>query len=279
MLTKRFSAVLLSGLCLTAQATQLWSNKGYRSGCDSFNIDNTGTGAVLESTSEFLESPQSLKAQQTYNSNWGGRYHAECVHNDGYKRGDERFYSFSFRLQQNWDFQGAQSYNLAQFIAQLNNKCDDWKPAAMLGIRGNQFYARRTFGNIEADSDCKNENVYHEGLATVTAGVWHTVIIQAKWASDNTGYYKVWYDGTKVVNDLGKPSTLNDNGNRQFRFQVGLYANQWFDSNNQAPPGGQNFRQVWIDELAIGTTYADVDPAQWARKGKSRVMRAMIDEE
>jgi len=41
----------------------------------------------------------------------------------------------------------------------------------------------------------------------------------------------------------------------------GLYANGWHDSGSMT--GTQGTRTVYFDQIGIGTTFADADPAQW----------------
>lgn len=41
---------------------------------------------------------------------------------------------------------------------------------------------------------------------------------------------------------------------------VGGYMNSWHDSGQME--GNQPFRQLWYDEVSVGTTYKDVDPDQ-----------------
>lgn len=48
---------------------------------------------------------------------------------------------------------------------------------------------------------------------------------------------------------------------RAFQFRVGLYANSWGSEDGML--GTQGFRQVWFDEIALGTEFKDVDPGQW----------------
>jgi hypothetical protein len=45
---------------------------------------------------------------------------------------------------------------------------------------------------------------------------------------------------------------------REFDFRVGLYANGWHDDGKML--GSQPFRQVWFDEIGIGSEFADADP-------------------
>ena len=50
----------------------------------------------------------------------------------------------------------------------------------------------------------------------------------------------------------------NDDAN--FQYRVGLYANSWHDDDHMV--GNQGFRQMWVDEVVVGTTYSDVEPDQ-----------------
>jgi hypothetical protein len=243
---------------LMTQATQSFRNTGTKSGWDSFSIEHSGT--VQEVTDVTYEGPSAIKATQTYDPNYSGRYHSEAVHNNGYKLGDTGFYGFTFRLQQDWQFSPSQSYNLAQFIADFSDyksSCDDWIPTSMVWIVGDQLYSRvKTWDDI-----CHQHVNTFANLAQVSAGVWHKVEIQASWKADSTGYYKLWFDGNLVVSKYNIPTTLNDP--RTIGFHVGLYANGWHDDKQLK--GTQGTRQVWYDEIAMGTMFADADPAQWSK--------------
>ena len=178
----------------------------------------------------------------------------------GYKRGDTRFYGFMFRLSESWEFD-PQSYNIAQFIANrpgANCGGDDWMPSSMLWVQGNQLTSRIVSGQYR-QPDCSRTITPLNNLATVTAGVWHKVIIQASWKSDNSGFYRIWYDGNKVKDVPNVATTTNDDST--FEFRIGLYANSWYDDQHHME-GNQPFRQVWLDEAAIGTEFKDVDPDQ-----------------
>ena len=67
-------------------------------------------------------------------------------------------------------------------------------------------------------------------------------------------------DGAKVLEQYDLPTTVSDP--RPFQFRVGLYANAWHD-DPAGNTGSQNFRQVWFDQVAIGTEFKDADPDQW----------------
>ncbi|KAI5461767.1 endo-beta-1,4-Glucuronan lyase from fungus Trichoderma Reesei [Mariannaea sp. PMI_226] len=239
-----------------AEASQLFYNSGTMDGFDASRHENKGTVSTV--TNLAYKGASSLKMTQTYTKGYTGRYHSEVDHNNGYKRGDTRFYGFAFRLQENWEFD-SQGYNIAQFIADRPGAgCDDddWMPSSMVWIEGNKLASRIVTGQYR-QPDCGRKITAFNNLATVSAGVWHTIVIQANWQSGSTGYYKMWFDGAKVLEKTNLATTINDDV--EFAFRVGLYANSWHDDGQML--GSQPFRQVWYDEVAVGTTFQDVDPA------------------
>jgi hypothetical protein len=129
-------------------------------------------------------------------------------------------------------------------------------PSSMVWIVGNQLASRVKYGEVCPQSS--QETTEWKNLATVSAGVWHRVVIQADWQSDTTGYYKLWFDGVKVLEEYNIATSVSDG--RAFQFRVGLYANYWHDTGYS---GNQPTRQVWYDQVGVGSTFADADPAQW----------------
>ncbi|KAL7949253.1 polysaccharide lyase [Trichoderma barbatum] len=251
-------AVALAALPLSI-ATQTFQNSGNKAGFDYVLTENKGQ--VLEVLDITYKGSSALLMQQTYTPGYLDRYHSEVYHNQGYKRGDELFYGFMFRLSSAWEFD-QQSYNIAQFIANRPGagcEGDDWMPSSLIWIEGNQLNSRIVSGNYR-QPDCSRNFNYTGNIAAVSAGVWHKVIIQAKWASDSSGYYKMWFDDKKVYEHYSIATTTNDD--YQFQFRVGLYANGWHDDNHHMV-GNQGFRQIWYDEVAVGTTFKDVDPDQY----------------
>lgn len=75
-------------------------------------------------------------------------------------------------------------YNIGQFIADFSDTgCDDSMPSSMVWVYGDQLYSRVKFGSI-----CDHTITTYGGLASVQAGTWHRVEIQADWQSEATGY-------------------------------------------------------------------------------------------
>jgi hypothetical protein len=253
------SLLLASAAFLSAvtEAERLFYNSGTRTGWSFVREEHQGT--VEQVTNVAYEGPTALKMTQRYDAGYGGRYHSEVDVNDGYRRNDARFYGFMFRLSEGWEFTG-QGYNIAQFIANRPGAgCggDDWMPSSMLWIEGNQLTSRIVSGSYR-QPDCSRRIEKLSNLATVSPGVWHKVILQVKWKSDNTGEYKIWFDGQKVFERYNVATTVNDD--ERFQFRVGLYANSWYDDGYME--GNQPFRQIWYDEVAVGTEFKDVDPDQ-----------------
>lgn len=263
---------------LVTRATQLFANRGTIPGTgigvwNDFIHENQGT--IQQVSNIFYKGDSSIKATQVWDYNWyaaGNRFHSEADVFDGYKFNDERFYGFAFRLQQDWPVNETRSMNIAQFISDFrdykNLKCDDWIPTSMVWLEGDKLYTRTKYwvNNDPNNHSSPNNGICHQVTSakipagTVIPGVWHTVVIQAKWKSDNTGYYKLWLDGVNSVHQFDLPTTFDD-PTHQFAFHVGIYANGWKDH----PPGpnDSDTRQIWFDQVAVGTTFADVDPTQW----------------
>lgn len=127
----------------SVQAERLFYNPGDLNGWDYVRREHKGTVDAVNNVA--YKGGNSLKMTQTFDPNYHDRYHSEVDHNDGYRNGDERFYGFSFRLSDSWDFSGSQSYNLAQFISYRpppDNCGDDWMPSTMLWITGNNLHTR-----------------------------------------------------------------------------------------------------------------------------------------
>jgi Polysaccharide lyase len=234
--------------------TVLFHNTGTTAGWDTFTHEHSGT--VTQVTSPVFKGSTAIKVTQIYDSSYTGRYHSEAVRNDGYTPGDQRFYGFAFYLPANWQFVN-QSFNIAQFIADFTNTgCDDWMPSTMVWLQGSTLNTRVKYGTI-----CGQHITTYNSIASVTAGAWHRVEIQASWKSDASGYLKLWFDGTKVLEKLNTATTIADPANRTFSFRVGMYANGWHDDGTMI--GTQGMRTLYVDQVGIGKAFADADPNGW----------------
>ncbi|KAH7110862.1 polysaccharide lyase [Dendryphion nanum] len=264
-------SLLLPFLPLTFARLE-FTNSGTLTGW-SFPPKPEHSGTITAVTNVFLTPPSSIKITQTYDKSYTGRYHSEAVYNHGYRIGDRKFYGFSFRLSKDWDFQGSQSYNIAQFIADYGDtKCDDWSPTTMIFLRGTTLYGRVKTGQLLPGKPCASPKENCGGgkncqrirefvlLKGVKGDAWTRVELDVKWAADASGWFRAWVDGGEVkgLASEGVPTTFLDDG-RELSFRVGLYANGWHDEKKLV--GSQGFRQVWIDEVRVGSERSDVKVA------------------
>lgn len=133
-------------------------------------------------------------------------------------------------------------------------------------MEGTQLIVRRKGGNMcgtDGSSQKWTSGYDYEEytVGTITPGEWYKVVIQASWQSTETGYLKVWLNGTKTVEEYNVITTyLDKNKADHFQFSVGLYANSWHDQKKLV---GDGDRQLWIDEVGIGSEFKDADPDQW----------------
>ncbi|KAF2735363.1 hypothetical protein EJ04DRAFT_600930 [Polyplosphaeria fusca] len=262
-------------LCIpSSHATPEFATHGKLSDWPSPQVAPEHNGVVSEATNGVFypnKPSPGLKFEQTYDPNYHLRYHAERSYPEGYRRGQTKFYGFAFRLAQDWEFEPAQSYNIAQFIADFKDTgCgEDYMPSTMVWVSGRTLYTRRKLGQLLSGKACadpkdncgggKNcqQNFPIALFNNLEGGIWYKVTAQITWASDNTGQFKWWVNGDKVWDNRTLPTTVLDDG-RPFQFRVGLYANGWYDDKRNK--GSQDRRQVWIDEIGIGSEFADADP-------------------
>lgn len=189
----------------------------------------------------------------------------------GYHRNQSKYYTFAFRLHSEWEFT-SQSYNLGQFIADFTDtRCDDASPTTMIWLIGNTLRTRVKYGQLLPNHPCPpddrkwdcnfapNANCQvlqeFELAKGIEAGRWYKVTLRAKWRSDATGEFQAWVDGVEALPTWKGTTTLLDDG-REFQFRVGLYANSWFDQKKLV--GSQSRRQLWIDEVIVGSAPEDV---------------------
>lgn len=246
--------IILSVLLTTwpaVRAEQIFNNRGTLAGWGGTQTEHNGE--IKEVTDVFFDEPPALVMTQTFDESYTGRYHSEVRVLNAYKHGDTRFYGFAFRLPPDWQFDPAQSYDLAQFIAPFD-KCDTFMPTTMFWAEGTKLFTRLKSGSV---CDQKTKELPLD--VTLTAGEWHKVMIQARWESEATGLLRLWFDDKQVLDEQNVATTVSEDV--PFQFRVGLYANGWHDDKGMK--GTQGFRQVFYDKVAIATTKEEADPDLW----------------
>ncbi|KAK3305005.1 polysaccharide lyase-domain-containing protein [Chaetomium strumarium] len=251
-------AALLTTFPAGLRAEQIFTNRGTLSGLKTQTEHN---GELKEDSSTFFDQPPSLVMTQTFDPSYTGRYHSEVHIANGYRHGDRRFYGFAFRLAPDWQFDPPQSYNLAQFIAPFpdddSRKCDAFMPSTMVWAEGRRLFTRLKSGSV---CDQTTTELPLDGVAPLSAGEWHTVVLGASWTSEATnGSLQVWVDGKQVLDQRGVATTVAEDV--PFQFRVGLYANGWHDDKGMK--GSQGVRRVFYDKVAIATTKDEADPEKW----------------
>jgi hypothetical protein len=242
----------------SANAEKIFRNEGTTEGWDLAQVEHNGY--LHETTDVYFDRPPALVAGQVFDPDYPGRYHSEVRYNAGYGLGDTRYYGFAFRLHPGWEFSPPISYNIAQFIAPFESSCDSYMPTTMMWMLGSQLFTRTKHGSV-----CNQTIVEYPLDVNVTAGDWHRIIIGASWQANTSGFFKVWYDGRKVLDEQNIPTTVTET--EQFQFRIGLYANGWYDDRTQQPPEG--IYEVFYDKIAIATTKDEADPDKWKRKPTS----------
>ncbi|KAH6613536.1 polysaccharide lyase [Chaetomium sp. MPI-SDFR-AT-0129] len=243
--------LLVLSTCSSVFAEQRFSNEGTLKGWDGTQTEHNGK--LEEVTDVFFDKPPALRMTQTFDASYDGRYHSEVRALDGYQHGDALFYGFAFQLPPDWQFDPAQSYNIAQFIAPFD-KCDSFMPSTMVWMEGTKLFTRLKTGSV-----CKQETKELPLDVAVTSGQWHKIIIGAQWASDNSGFFRFFFDGKQVLDESNVATTVSEDVT--FQFRVGLYANGWHDDKGMK--GSQGVRQVFFDKVAIATTQNEADPDLW----------------
>ena len=232
--TSHLSLLLLSVPAFPITATPVFQNKGTKSlakdvgslsGWDGFNEEHSGT--VTQVSNVYLEPPTALKMIQTYDPNYHDRYHSEAWKLNAYTIGNTGFYGFSFRLSSEWDLTSGQTYVVSQFIANFandpHNTCnEDYLPSMLMWVAGDQLRARRK-GNNMCGPWTTGYDYEEYTIGTITRGDWHRVVIQASWQSDKSGFFKVWLNGTKKIEDYDVITTYIDEGKQHhFQFRTGF---------------------------------------------------------
>ncbi len=167
------------------------------------------------------------------------RYHSEPRWNGNWNSGTT-YFGYALYVPSTWEFSGPERHVTAQFgIASGSGKTPDdyqhWIKGDLLqmGVNGTDY----TFG-------------------TMTTGEWHTVVTRFTYSTTSTGEIQGWFDG-KLAFDVRDINVHGGAGDGEALWALGLYEADWFGGN----VGPQTTRSVFNAKIAIGTTYAIVDPS------------------
>jgi hypothetical protein len=196
-------------------------------------------GSIVDSPIAFDGSGGSVESTCTYHGQDGTRYHSEPRWNGNWNTGTT-YFGYALYVAPDWDFTGPERHVTAQFgIGSGPGKVPDdyqhWIKNNLLqmGVNGTDH----TFG-------------------TMTAGQWHTVITRFTYSTTGQGQIQGWFDGNSAF-EVDAINVSGGSGDGEALWALGLYEADWFGGM----VGPQTTRSVYNAKIAIGTTYADVDPS------------------
>jgi hypothetical protein len=230
-----FAALVVA---LPARASVYFYNAGNIAGWSQLGPAENG-GSIVDSPVAFDGSGGSVESTCVYHGQDGTRYHSEPRWNGNWNTGTT-YFGYALYVAPDWDFTGPERHVTAQFgIASGPGKTPDdyqhWikNNVLQMGVSG----VDHTFG-------------------TMTAGQWHTVITRITYSTTGQGQIQGWFDGTSVF-EVDGINVSGGSGDGEALWALGLYEADWFGGM----VGPQTTRSIYNAKIAIGTTYADVEPS------------------
>jgi Polysaccharide lyase len=231
--------ILTTGVA--AHGTVVFQNDGTTSGWSYTSHD--GSGSVTQVSSPTYKGSTALKHYQTWSGSGDYTLHSEAVIRDVGKNGWNRYYGWALYLPSNWSYNTSRGQAVSQLAA--DTSCG--------GQQTDMFQMLSTHLEVKREllDPCNPTRSTLTVVDPVSAGVWHRIVIHKLWASDNTGVYQVWFDGSKKIDKSNQPNSHY--GSYLYRWSIGLYAN--FSSAGS--------RTLYTDHARCTSSYNEADPAQW----------------
>lgn len=209
-------------------------------------------------TSVLTDSPGGKTGKSIRHSIWHCDERSEiAVYNDTLKTkiGDEQWYGWKYYWPADFDFTSGGI--IAQFPAY------PLKPGRNLragGCSGAGTDLRLSGHDVELTFQRPAEGkdvlcTHHAIAADLTKGVWHSIVVHAKWTENMDGFIEIYWDGVKTVSLINQPTYWNDEGKGPY-FKHGAY---------KGDPGwkGTEPFTLYTDDLRIGdqnSGYSQVCP-------------------
>ena len=243
----RTSAVLRR-LALAAPALALATSVGHAS----VSFQNTGTlagwsnfpqhpccGPIRQVTSPTFKGTEAIRFEQTFRG--FGSYHNEVVQQPVAPLGSDTYFGFALFLPSDWIFHD-QNVTFSQW-ARSDSSNTPW---TLMFVQNNEV---RTGGS----------GGIRKVWGTIEKGVWNRFVVRIR--NDNSdGIFEVWING---VNRGRLTGDVSPDG-PAIRWSAGQYATFWRDHE----PTGSNPIVSYMDHFRIGTSYAEVEPANWGGPGR-----------
>jgi hypothetical protein len=174
--------------------------------------------------------------------------------------GDTVYYGFSIYLMSTW-----QSDSREDIVFQWKpwpDTCEsDKSPSAFLSVQPSGKWRLRVNSDSNACSTSDSVRKTSFDLAEVKPGQWHDFVFKFKWSHGSKGSIDSWYQThknlgwRKVVSATG-PNTFNDDKSTRGYLKWGIYKPAW----NTGPTEVES-RMIIHDNIAVGTSFSEVDPA------------------
>ena len=256
-------AAVVSLLAAPSGATVYFENQGDTSGWTRNWAEHNGSVAQVGSPT--YRGSTALRMRQVFDGSYRGRYHSEVGKHGSKKLGWDRYYGWTFYLPSTWTpAVSGDSFTISQFITNVDTAtegCGPTIPTTMTYIDGTGLRTRvKTGGNC--GSSITSWNIVN---GAPTTGVWHRLVLRGKWASDATGAFQAWYDGSLRVNAANiatMPTIVNKA--EEWEWRVGLYAGGWYQKTSISGP---STRDIYHDHVRIASSYAEADPGGWGGGG------------
>ncbi|GAA4928562.1 hypothetical protein HD597_004435 [Nonomuraea thailandensis] len=185
--------------------------------------------------------------------------HTMDIESSHFRTGKTVYYGFSIYLASSWQNDSREDI-LFQWKP-WRDKCEaDKAPSAFLSVQPSGKWRLRVNSDGNACSTPESVRKVSFDLAEVKPGQWHDFVFRFRWSHDSKGGIDGWHQThkspgwRKVVTATG-PNTFNDDATTQGYLKWGVYKPAW----NTGPTDVES-RTVFHDNIAVGTTFGEVDP-------------------
>jgi hypothetical protein len=230
-------------LALAALALAVATSVGHAS----VSFQNTGTltgwsnfpqhpccGPIRQVSSPVFRGTEAIRFEQTFTG--FGSYHNEVSQQPVAPLGSDTYFGFTLFLPNDWTFHD-QNVTFSQW-ARSDSSNTPW---TLMYVQLNEV---RTGGS----------GGIRKVWGTIEKGVWNRFVVRI--LNDNTnGIFEVWING---VNRGRLTGDVSPDG-PAIRWSAGQYATFW----RTHEPTGNNPIVTYMDHFRIGTSYAEVEPANW----------------
>ena len=259
MVRRMFGLLTLAATGLApavGHATVYFENTGNTSGWSTIYQEHNGS--VTQVSSPVYKGSTALRCRQIYDSSYTGRYHSEVRKSGMAQNGmEQRYYGYTFYLPSNWQFVN-QNFAIGQYITNYYDS-DGGCRTAGVPITMHHLFGTTLRTRLKSGDTCNEKVTSYDVTTSVSAGVWHRLLVRALWRSGTTGTYKVWYDGAVKIDLANVATILNDT--KQYTWVMGNYANGWRDDGRMV--GTQSTRDIYIDHIRAASVYQEANPSDW----------------